>query len=116
MYRSLSYAQFLKANSLDPQNIPSEMSAMANQYALNESLKATYRDANALADVVAGAVVARGVGAHYIVAITIYVEVHPALDAVDEKVEVKMLHLVFEVDDGLFQVGAVWVGDGLAIH
>lgn len=46
---ALSYAQFLKANNLTPGNISQEMNTRANAYALNESLKATYRDANALA-------------------------------------------------------------------
>ena len=45
----LSYAQFLKANNLDPNNISPEMEARAVAYATNESLKATYRDANAYA-------------------------------------------------------------------
>ena len=47
---ALSYAQFLKANDLDPNNLSAEMQTRAILYATNESLKATYRDANAYAN------------------------------------------------------------------
>jgi len=46
---ALSYASFLKANNLTPDNISPEMKIKATAYAWNESLKATYRDANKLA-------------------------------------------------------------------
>lgn len=45
-----SYAQFLKANNLTPETITDEMAKRANQYALLESQKATYRDANSVAE------------------------------------------------------------------
>lgn len=47
---ALSYAQFLKANDLTPDNMTAEQKVRANQYAYAESLKATYRDANAIAN------------------------------------------------------------------
>lgn len=46
---ALSYAQFLKANNLTPDNMTAEQKVRANQYAYAESLKATYRDANSVA-------------------------------------------------------------------
>ena len=46
---ALTYAQVLKANGWDPNNLTPEQSIRANAVALNESLKATYRDASELA-------------------------------------------------------------------
>ena len=45
-----SFAQFLKANNLTAENLTPEMEKRANEYALLESERATYRDANAVAD------------------------------------------------------------------
>lgn len=45
-----SYAQFLKSNGVDTQSLTEEMDKRASEYALLEAQKATYRDANAVAD------------------------------------------------------------------
>lgn len=45
-----SFAQFLKANNLTEENITGDMRQRANAYALLEAEKATYRDANDIAD------------------------------------------------------------------
>ena len=47
---ALSYAQYLKANDLTPDKMTAEQKVRANQYAYAESLKATYRDANDIAN------------------------------------------------------------------
>lgn len=48
-YRS-AYAQFCKANGIKASDITPEMAKRISDYAQEEALKATYRDANALAD------------------------------------------------------------------
>ncbi len=45
-----SYAQFLKSNGLDTQSLTEEMDKRATEYAMLEAEKATYRDANAVAE------------------------------------------------------------------
>ena len=45
-----AFAQFLKANNLTEENITAEMRQRANAYALLEAEKATYRDANSVAE------------------------------------------------------------------
>lgn len=45
-----SYAQFLKSNGIDTQTLTEEMDKRASEYALLEAERATYRDANAVAD------------------------------------------------------------------
>lgn len=48
-YRS-AYAQYCKANGIKASDITDDMSKRISDYAQEEALKATYRDANALAD------------------------------------------------------------------
>ena len=45
-----SYAQYLKANKMTADSLNPEMTAKANAYAIREALRATYRDANAVAE------------------------------------------------------------------
>lgn len=45
-----SYASFMKANNLTAENMSEEMQKRASNYALIEAQKATYRDANAVAE------------------------------------------------------------------
>ena len=45
-----SYAQFLKSNGVDTQSLTEEMDKRATEYAMLEAEKATYRDANSVAE------------------------------------------------------------------
>jgi hypothetical protein len=47
-----SLAQYMKANKLNPDMMIGDTLEKARKYAMNESLKATYRDANALANII----------------------------------------------------------------
>jgi hypothetical protein len=47
-----SLAQYMKANKLTPENMIGETLEAGRKYAMNESLKATYRDFNALANII----------------------------------------------------------------
>lgn len=52
MAYSRSYAQYLKANGIDPKVATDEMLDKAQKYAWNEALNSTYREANAVADAI----------------------------------------------------------------